>query len=276
MDLPYRMYDADNHLYETHDAFTRHLPAPSAGHVLGDRRAGPPHIHGDGRWWDYIPNPTLDPISRAGALTDMFAGEKSAERDRRLTVVEPLANHPEYQAEDAASRALDDQNVEAMLFPTTGLGHRGGVPRGPPAWPRPGVGVQPWLEEDWGFDYQGRMFATPIVSLADVDEAVRMLEWALGRGCRAIDLRSAPVPTDDRHSGPRATPVRPVLGPGRGGRGAGVQPRGRVGYTGTPATGPANYWFRAFAGSPSSRSSRTAGPSSDYMTAMICHGALAR
>ena len=28
MDLPYQMWDADNHLYETTDAFTRHLPEP--------------------------------------------------------------------------------------------------------------------------------------------------------------------------------------------------------------------------------------------------------
>jgi predicted TIM-barrel fold metal-dependent hydrolase len=52
-----------------------------------------------------------------------------------------------------------------------------------------------WLEEEWGFAYQDRLFATAVISLADVDEAVRMLEWALERGCRAIMVRPSPVPT---------------------------------------------------------------------------------
>ena len=52
-----------------------------------------------------------------------------------------------------------------------------------------------WLEEDWGFAHAGRLFVTPVISLADVDEAVRMLEWALERGARALMVRPSPVPT---------------------------------------------------------------------------------
>ncbi len=43
-----------------------------------------------------------------------------------------------------------------------------------------------WLEEDWGFDYQDRIFAAPYISLADVDWAVAELEWALDNGARTI------------------------------------------------------------------------------------------
>jgi predicted TIM-barrel fold metal-dependent hydrolase len=52
-----------------------------------------------------------------------------------------------------------------------------------------------WLDEDWGFAYEDRIFAGPYLSLADVDWAVRELEWALDRGARTIVMRPAAVTT---------------------------------------------------------------------------------
>ena len=48
-----------------------------------------------------------------------------------------------------------------------------------------------WLEEDWGFAYENRIFAAPYISLADVDAAVKQLEWALDKGARLIVMRPA-------------------------------------------------------------------------------------
>ena len=66
-----------------------------------------------------------------------------------------------------------------------------------------------WLEEDWGFAYQDRIFAAPYLSLCDVDWAVRELEWALDRGARVIVMRPAAVFTE---TGPR-TPADPMFDP---------------------------------------------------------------
>ncbi|MGH9025012.1 MAG: amidohydrolase family protein [Acidimicrobiia bacterium] len=66
-----------------------------------------------------------------------------------------------------------------------------------------------WLEEDWGFAYQGRIFAAPYLSLADVDWAIEELEWALEKGARAVVMRpAAPVTA----LGPRP-PADPVFDP---------------------------------------------------------------
>jgi predicted TIM-barrel fold metal-dependent hydrolase len=48
-----------------------------------------------------------------------------------------------------------------------------------------------WLDEDWGLDYQGRIFAAPYLTLADLDWAIRELEWALAGGARVIVMRPA-------------------------------------------------------------------------------------
>ena len=37
-----------------------------------------------------------------------------------------------------------------------------------------------WLDDDWAFEYQDRLFASPYISLADVEFAVSELQWALG------------------------------------------------------------------------------------------------
>ena len=36
--------------------------------------------------------------------------------------------------------------------------------------------------ETWQFDYEGRIFATPVISLPIVERAIEELEWVVERG----------------------------------------------------------------------------------------------
>ena len=75
-----------------------------------------------------------------------------------------------------------------------------------------------WLAEDWGMAYPDRIFAAPYITLVDVDEAVRELEWALDQDARSVVLRAV---APDTASGPLlagSRRVRPLLGPGQRGR----------------------------------------------------------
>jgi predicted TIM-barrel fold metal-dependent hydrolase len=58
-------------------------------------------------------------------------------------------------------------------------------------------GFNRWLEEDWGLDYKGRLFAAPYLTLASVEWACRELEWALERGARVLVMRPSPILTRD-------------------------------------------------------------------------------
>ena len=51
-----------------------------------------------------------------------------------------------------------------------------------------------WLDEVWGFNYQNRIFTTPVITLPIVEKAIEELEWAVKRGARCILVRPAPVP----------------------------------------------------------------------------------
>jgi len=49
-----------------------------------------------------------------------------------------------------------------------------------------------WLDDDWGFAYRGRIFGVPLLSLLDLDWAIKELEWLLSRGARVVHLRPGP------------------------------------------------------------------------------------
>ena len=50
-----------------------------------------------------------------------------------------------------------------------------------------------WLDDDWGFASENRIFGVPMLSLRDVDAAVDELTYVLDRGARVVHLRPGPV-----------------------------------------------------------------------------------
>ena len=66
------VFDADNHLYETRDAFTRHLPEKYKNAIKYVEVDGRTKITIRGLISDYIPNPTFDVVARPGAQEEYF------------------------------------------------------------------------------------------------------------------------------------------------------------------------------------------------------------
>jgi predicted TIM-barrel fold metal-dependent hydrolase len=274
------MFDADNHLYEPADAFTRHLPSHRRHdfYWITDPR-GHRKIILSGKVFDYLPNPTFDPIAVAGCLLEVFKGERSMiEHKNRAYTFERLADRPEYQNRDPRLARMNDQNIEAaLLFPTmvSGLEEATGADVDLTydlLW-----SFNRWLEEDWGFAYQNRLYATPVISLSDVGEAIKLLDWTLDRGARAIMVRQSPVPT---RLGPRS-PADAMFDPFWARcQEAGVLVAGHL-----SATGYHRYsgdWTGVYEFAPH----RPQGPfasianhgraTMDFYTAMVVHGALTR
>ena len=51
-----------------------------------------------------------------------------------------------------------------------------------------------WMHETWTFNYEDRIFPTPVITLPIVEEAIKELEWVAERGAKIILVRPAPVP----------------------------------------------------------------------------------
>ena len=72
-----------------------------------------------------------------------------------------------------------------------------------------------WMHEHWTFNYEGRIFPSPVITLPIVDEAIKELEWVVERGAKIILIRPAPVPGYRGLPLVRPARVRPLLAEGR-------------------------------------------------------------
>jgi predicted TIM-barrel fold metal-dependent hydrolase len=196
VDLGFEAFDADNHYYEHEDAFTRHVDRRFAKRgVQWVELRGRKRILVGGKLDRFIPNPTFDPVSKPGALEAYFRGENPSGKSMAELFgdLEPI--RPEYRDRDARLRKMDEQGLEKiLLFPTLGCGLEEPLRHDVEATHAVLEAFNRWLEETWGFAYRERIFAVPMLSLADTEKAVAELERVLARGARVVYLRGAPVP----------------------------------------------------------------------------------
>jgi predicted TIM-barrel fold metal-dependent hydrolase len=186
------VFDADNHYYEALDAFTRHLDPALGPRVLQWVEIDGRHYHAlGGRVSRAVTNPTFNPIAAAGALVDYFRGNPDGVPMHQLMgTPEPI--RPEYRDRDARLAVMDEQGLaQVWLFPTLGMLYEEALKEDPEAVVLLFRAFNRWLAEDWGMAYRDRIFAAPYITLADVSEAVRELEWALAHDARTVVLRAA-------------------------------------------------------------------------------------
>jgi predicted TIM-barrel fold metal-dependent hydrolase len=205
----YGIFDADNHYYETRDAFSRHLDprfADRAVKVVTDADTGKDTILIAGRKHHFTP-PTYELVPPPGHLKQMM---KSQGEGTAASFLKPM--RPEYQRRDARLQIMDAQGIEsALLFPTFGVTVEHGLRHDAEATFAAVSAFNRWLEEEWGFGADGRIFGVPLLSLLDVDLAVAELEHLIGRGARMVHLLAGPV--TDRQSSVGRSPGDPHFDP---------------------------------------------------------------
>ena len=186
------VFDADNHYYEALDAFTRHLDPALGPRVIEWVEVNGRRYHSlGGRVSRAVTNPTFDPVAPAGALADYFRGNPDGVPMHELMGT-PGPIRAEYRDRDARLAVMDAQGLDQVwLFPTLGMLYEEALKDDPEAVVLLFRAFNRWLAEDWGMAYADRIFAAPYITLANVDEAVRELEWALDQDARTVVLRAA-------------------------------------------------------------------------------------
>ncbi|HWS46010.1 MAG TPA: amidohydrolase family protein [Acidimicrobiia bacterium] len=191
-----RPVDADNHYYESLDAFTRHLDKKFAHRGVRVVKDGThTEILIAGKVNHFIPNPTFDPVIVPGCLDLQFRGQIPEGVDpRTLTEVQPIS--PAYRDRDARLAKMNEQGLDAvLLFPTLGCGVEQALRHDVEATVASLEAFNRWLDDDWGYSYRDRIIAAPMISLADVNAALREIDRVLALGARIVHVRPAPVPT---------------------------------------------------------------------------------
>ena len=217
--LPYRVFDADNHFYETPDALTRFLE-PKYRELLGERgrrsvmqegedsqtakpmtleekartigdHAVPEGGHGG---VDPTEMPQMDTeIPVPGAMLNKLNAMRGMSADERRELVDFYKSmEPAFYHRDDRLELMDRQGVEVAVIHTGGGGisladldleARYAVAR---AYNR-------WTQDEWGFGYKERIFVPATLPLWDVDYAVAELERVLAEDARLINLSAGPA-----------------------------------------------------------------------------------
>jgi predicted TIM-barrel fold metal-dependent hydrolase len=193
LDIP--VFDADNHMYETKEALTKHLPDPYKGAIDYVDVRGRTKIVVRGQISEYIPNPTFDVVARPGAQEDYFRHGNPEGKSRREIFGEPMRAIPAFREPAPRVELMDEQGIDrALMFPTLASLVEERMRDDPELIHVVIHALNEWMYETWQFDYEGRIFATPVITLPIVEKAIEELEWVVERGARAILIRPAPVP----------------------------------------------------------------------------------
>ena len=199
-------FDCDNHFYEALDAFTRHIDPKL-------RKRGMQWVQVDGkkrlmvgeRINRFIPNPTFDPVSKPGALDEYFRGRnpRGADTPELFGELDRMDDVIEYRDRDVRLQLMDRQGMQGAIFlPTLGVGMEQALIDDPEALVAAFRAFNRWMDEDWGFAYQERIFAAPVFTLVDPDAAVAELDWALDHDARFLLLLPGPVMTSSGGKSP--------------------------------------------------------------------------
>ncbi len=190
-----RVFDADNHLYETTDALTKFVPAPYKGAIDYVDVRGRTKIVVRGQISDYIPNPTFEVVARPGAQEDYYRNGNPEGKSRREIFGEPMRAIPAFREPAPRLELMDEQGIDrALMFPTLASLVEERLRDDPELIHVLIHALNEWIHETWTFDYESRIFTTPVITLPIVDRAIEELEWVVERGAKAVLIRPAPVP----------------------------------------------------------------------------------
>ncbi|MCX5095419.1 amidohydrolase [Streptomyces sp. NBC_00365] len=193
--LPYPLFDADNHLYETEDALTRYLPKQYEGAIQYVQVKGRTKIAIRGQISDYIPNPTFSVVARPGAWEQYFREGNPEGKSHRELFGEPMKSIPAFREPGPRLELMDEMGIQqALNFPTLASLIEERMRDDPELIHAVVHSLNEWLYDTWKFNYKDRIFTTPVISLPILGKAIAELEWCLERGARSILVRPAPVP----------------------------------------------------------------------------------
>jgi predicted TIM-barrel fold metal-dependent hydrolase len=101
---------------------------------------------------------------------------------------------PAFRGPEARLELMNEQGIDrALMFPTLASLVEERMRDDPELTHAAIHALNQWLHETWSFDYEGRIFATPVITLPIVERAIEELEWVIERGARVVLIRPAPV-----------------------------------------------------------------------------------
>ena len=192
--LDYPLFDADTHYYEPDDCFTRHIEAPFKKRTAWIDRTGkgPSRMYVGDERCHFFSVGAGDSIGGPGIMKAFLRGETEDGGSPSLSPIDGLAV-PEFTQRNARLAKLDEQYVKrCLMLPTMGVGIEPQLREHPDVLYPSLRAYNRWVEEDWGYGTDGRIYGAAMLSLCDLDEALRELDRLLKLGARFVILTAGP------------------------------------------------------------------------------------
>lgn len=191
--MDYQLIDADEHYYEPDDCFSRHIEARFKDETIRVERGA------DGLGRIFLGNRRTfmsvmpgDYASAPGALQGLFVGGVADGFTHREVI--SVREHPEFIEKSARLKLMDEQDVEAtIMLPTLGVAVEYDLRDDVKLAYASLRAFNRWLEEDWGYGADGRIFSVPMLSLLDIDHAMTELHRVMDAGARLVHLCPGPI-----------------------------------------------------------------------------------
>ncbi|WP_223446287.1 amidohydrolase family protein [Pseudomonas sp. BF-R-19] len=187
------IFDGDSHLYETPDAFTRYLPKELEKDWTIHFKTG-----ADNEYALYVGERKVEitggymtpdgKVPPPGNLKEWLRAMKEGkgEVDMRVDMT------PDMMHAEARLKKMDEFNVEGCLL------YCGNMVTVPSFLDDAKAGAQVlhaynrWMLDEWHFNYKDRIYSAPLISLADLDDAIREAEFVIKNGARAVLMSMGP------------------------------------------------------------------------------------
>jgi predicted TIM-barrel fold metal-dependent hydrolase len=192
-DLGYSLFDCDHHFYETRDSFTRFMEPrfrdQAVRPVVGEDGTEVVMV-GDKLLTFLLGHDLYDNAGAPGSLKEKLLLMKKGGGDMEYGQ-EPI--WPEWRDRDARIERMNAQGVEGcLMFPNVAVVVEHFMETSEQLYANLRA-FNRWLDEDWGYVYQERIFTPPMLSLRDLDLAIAELDQVLADGARCIAMKAGPA-----------------------------------------------------------------------------------
>ncbi len=188
--------DFDAHYYEPDDCFTRHIEQKYKDQTVRVDRSQPDGLGrmllADERLYftSVVQN---DFVGGPGMMKGFFKGETEEGGAVNLNALCPR-EHPYMMQKSARLEKMDEQGVKAcVMLPTLGVTVQHHLSKYPELEYPTLRAFNRWVEEDWGYGVDGRIFGAACLTLNNLEQACLELERLIKAGVKAVHIPCGPI-----------------------------------------------------------------------------------
>jgi predicted TIM-barrel fold metal-dependent hydrolase len=193
--LGYDLVDADNHYYEPYDCFTRYIDPDFSDRSINVRvdAKGRGRLFFGDRQFRYIRVIQTDYIGAPGSMRTMLDDKNSTEGFVHHDLIRGW-DFPDMMQRGPRIAKMNEQGVQGgLMLGTMMLQAENELHDDVPALYANIRAYNRWLDDEWGFDRDGRILTAPMISLLDAEQAIVELDRVLALGAKAVVMKPGPL-----------------------------------------------------------------------------------